>query len=212
MNFSDIGNLIKDYAPTVGMALSSPVGAVAAIGSIVAKALGSNSDANAIYEAIKQDPVKAQEKIKREIENNIELEKISLEVLKEKYTREGQVDAHEERLIELHNQDVKNARESNTLLNSPNNNNNKVDNFIKVTLAIGILVIVLICICILSFDDNLPTDARTAIQNVMFSFGTLLGAMLQFYFGNPLKQHDVDKMTTDIKTIKSQTNIPKKTY
>jgi hypothetical protein len=209
MNFSDIGNLIKDYAPTVGMALSSPVGAVAAIGSIVAKALGSKSDANAIYEAIKQDPVKAEEKIKKELANNVDLQKIILDTLKEKNTREAQVDAHQEKMMELHIQDLINARLS--------NQGKGVDNFIKITLALGTLFIAITCLLILSFDNNLPADARQSVNNIMFAaFGSGFGQMMAFYFGNPMKQYDVDKMNTDLKTIKNQTNAPtnllKKTY
>lgn len=181
MNFKELGQYIADYAPTVGMALSSPVGAVAAIGSVIAKALGSKNEPQAIYDAITQDPSKAQERINKELANNIEFQKIVLETLKQKNLKESQDYSHEERMLDLTNQDTNSAR-----INY-HNTNNKVDNTIKVIMCIGLLTFIFLTIYILVFIPNLSDDVQIEINNALFYSLGLFSTILIFYFGRPSK-------------------------
>lgn len=62
MNWSDIGNIVGRAAPMVGTLLGGPAGA--AVGSLVASALGVNNDPDAVNSALANDPealVKIQE-------------------------------------------------------------------------------------------------------------------------------------------------------
>lgn len=62
MNWSEIGNIVGRAAPMVGTLLGGPAGA--AVGSLVASALGVNNDPDAVNSALANDPealVKIQE-------------------------------------------------------------------------------------------------------------------------------------------------------
>ena len=57
MDWKDVGNVIGKAAPVLGAVLGGPVGAIAgAAGSLVAKALGSESTPEAVNTAIQADP------------------------------------------------------------------------------------------------------------------------------------------------------------
>ena len=77
MNWSDIGKMVGNAAPMVGSLLLGGPGA--AVGGLVAQALGVNNDPNEVSKALKSDP-EAYERIKRlEMENEQEFRRMVLE-------------------------------------------------------------------------------------------------------------------------------------
>lgn len=206
MNFSDIGKIISQYAPTVGMALSSPVGAVAAIGSVIAKALGSNNDPNDIYEAIKKDPNKAEEKIKNELANNIEFQKIILDTLKEKNTRDAQIDAHEEKMLDLYNQDMNSAR-----INY-HNTNNKVDNIIKIGILSSLILYLFYSTTVVSYFKDLASNVGAELTNLIFLVVGHLSGVLNSYYGTSKSNPFNDTVVRTNKYDENNSSIKKKIY
>lgn len=74
MNWSDIGNAVGKVAPILGTALGGPLGGVA--GALVASALGTSNDPDAVNTALASDPA-ALEKLKEaEMANQLELQKL----------------------------------------------------------------------------------------------------------------------------------------
>lgn len=103
MNWSDIGNTISKYAPLAGAALTSPVGAVIGVGTVISNLFGVKADPESVMDYIQQNPEKAQERLQYEMANNIELQNISLNVLKEN-------NRNTEQIISIDAQDRDSAR------------------------------------------------------------------------------------------------------
>jgi hypothetical protein len=78
MNWSDIGSIIGKSAPLVGTLLGGPAGA--AVGALVANALGVNSDPDAVNSALASDPeamVKLQE---LQLNAKVQLEQLAVQI------------------------------------------------------------------------------------------------------------------------------------
>ena len=77
MKWSDVGNLVAKAAPLVGGLLGGPSGS--AVGSLVARALGSEPTPAAVAQAIQADP-QALERVRRlELEHEADLTRMHLE-------------------------------------------------------------------------------------------------------------------------------------
>lgn len=63
MSWSDVGDAVKEYAPMVGIALSSPMGAAVAVGQLVANIFGTKADPQDVLNYINTDPQKASERL-----------------------------------------------------------------------------------------------------------------------------------------------------
>ncbi len=76
MNWSDVGSKIAQYAPIAGAALSSPFGAVTAVGSLIASAFGVKSTPEDVAKFIDLNPERAADLLKAEMEHNIQLKNL----------------------------------------------------------------------------------------------------------------------------------------
>lgn len=173
MNWNTVGDAVKEYAPLVGMALSSPVGAVAAVGKVVANIFGTNANPEDVLKFIENDPQKAAEKLQYEISHNIEFQKLCLQGKQED-------NRHEEQIMAITASDKDSARK-----NSPNINQSPVDNWIKVILTIS--EILLLAACIAGFF----VYHKELDQGATMTLGTIIGLLINslmskdgFYWGS----------------------------
>lgn len=134
MNWSDVGNAVKEYAPLVGMALTSPVGAVAAIGKVVANIFGTDANPEDVLRFIDNDPARAKERLQNELSTNIDFQKLCLQIKQED-------NRHEEQISSITASDKDSARK-----NSPNVNQSPVDNKIKMMLVASDILFLGACI------------------------------------------------------------------
>lgn len=180
MNWSDVGSAVLKYAPLVGGALSSPVGAVAGIGAIVANIFGVKATPENVMEFINSDPQGAAERLQRELASNVELQKISLEILKESNrSKENMLMVENEKLKTI-NQDTANAR-----ANSVNIATNPVYNFMMVLLVIGAFAVVWYCLHLIGSDEVTANESQL-ISMIIGAFSTCLIGAFSFFFGSSL--------------------------
>ena len=171
MNWSDIGNAIVKYAPLSAGALSSPLGAAGAVGSVFSSLFGVEASPEKIMDAIKGDPKKAQELILGEMQNNLALRELCLKTTQEE-------NRHEEKIIDSEVQDRISSR-----FNSENINKSPVDNKIKMILVIGVFLIVFLCIGALVFADGINKDELPVLANLLNLVAGALIMMISFYWG-----------------------------
>jgi hypothetical protein len=76
MNWSDIGHKVADIAPVIGGVLAGPAGSAA--GSILASALGTKDNADAVDQAIQTDPDAAAKIKQAELDQAVEMRKLLL--------------------------------------------------------------------------------------------------------------------------------------
>lgn len=181
MNWSTVGEAVKEYAPLVGMALTSPVGAVAAVGKVVANIFGTKADPEEVMRFIDNDPQKAAERLQYELANNLDFQKLCLQKVQED-------NRHEEQMASLQVSENKSARE-----NSVNVNKSPEDNFIKNLLTISIIFI-FSGLMIAYFFFHKEFD-----QGATMFLGTVIGALLNsintqfgFYWGNSIGSKNKD--------------------
>jgi len=78
MNWSDIGCIIGKSAPLVGTLLGGPAGA--AVGALVANALGVNSDPYAVNSALTNDPDAYAKVVELQLNAKVELERLTVQL------------------------------------------------------------------------------------------------------------------------------------
>lgn len=78
MNWSDIGGIIGKSAPLVGTLLGGPAGA--AVGALVANALGVNSDPDAVNSALANDPDAYAKVVELQLNAKVELERLTVQL------------------------------------------------------------------------------------------------------------------------------------
>lgn len=180
MNWSDVGSAILKYAPIAGTALTSPVGAVAGIGAIIANILGSKANPQDVMDAITGDPGLAEERIKYEMANNIELQKIAMGIIEEN-------NRSKERLLEIENEKLKaiNDDTANARSNSVNIATNPVYNFIMVLLVVGAFGVVGYCIRMISVG-NISASESPLVSMIIGAFSTCIIGAFGFFFGSSL--------------------------
>lgn len=177
MDWGDVGTAVAKYAPMVGMALSSPVGAVAAVGEVVANLFGVKSNPQDVMDYINSNSQKAQERLQYELSNNIEFQKLCLDKIKEQ-------NRHEEEEGDLIISDKESARE-----NSANINKSPVDNYLKMILAIGSIAMFSFCIISMIFFSNSLTQVTSAILGTILGIlGKSLTSMIDFYWGSSFER------------------------
>lgn len=177
MNWADVGTAVAKYAPVVGMALSSPVGAVAAVGTVVANIFGVNANPDDVLGYINNNSEKAQERLQHELMNNIDFQKLCLDKIKEQ-------NRHEEAEQDLIISDKQSARE-----NSLNINKSPVDNYLKLILAIGSIAMFSFCIISLIFFTNSLNQVTSAILGTILGIlGKSITSMIDFYWGSSFER------------------------
>jgi len=173
MNWSDVGSAIVKYAPLAGAALSSPVGAAIGVGTIIANLFGVDAKPEKVLDYINLNPEKAEERLKFEMSNNVELQKLVLEGIKER-------NRHEEQDKAIEFQNVDSARK-----NSANVNASPVDNQIKIMLVLGKFIILLICIIsYVVFHEDMNQSVVVTLGTIAGATGADLGSMINYYWGN----------------------------
>lgn len=172
MNWSDIASTIGKFAPLAGAALSSPVGAVIGVGTIIANLFGVDAKPDKVLDYINQNPEKAQEKLQLEMANNIEFQKIVLQIIQERNRHEEQ-----DKVIEFQN--VDSARK-----NSANINVSPVDNHIKMILVVGQFIALGACILLFYiFRSGMDQSIVVTLGALMGSLTTSIYSMVNFYWG-----------------------------
>lgn len=172
MNWSDVGSSIIKYAPLAGAALSSPVGAAIGVGTIIANLFGVDAKPEKVLEAINANPEQAEERIKYEMANNLELQKLVLESIKERNRHDEQ-----DKAVELQN--VEGARK-----NSPNVNASPVDNKIKMLLVVGLMVFFLGALVLLAaLHSSINEWVAVILGGVIGSLMTHIGSIINYYWG-----------------------------
>ena len=172
MNWSDVGASIVKFAPLAGAALSSPVGAAIGVGTIIANLFGVDAKPEKVLDYINENPNQAEEKLKFEMGNNIELQKLIIEADKERNRHEEQ-----DKAIEFQNTDS--ARN-----NSANVNDSPVDNKIKMMLVVGKFLIIFTCIiAYIFFHSDMNQSVVVTLGTIAGATGADLGSMVNFYWG-----------------------------
>jgi hypothetical protein len=185
MDWSDIGSYVSKYAPLVGEALTSPVGAVLGVGTIIANLFGVKADPQSVMDYINGNPEKAEEKLKFEMANNIEFQKIISQRIQEK-------NRHEEESKSIELQNVISARN-----NSANINTSPVDNKIKMILVTGQFFALGACILIFYlFREGLDQSVVVTLGALMGSLMNSLGSMINFYWGTSFSSQKKDDFIT----------------
>ncbi len=169
MNRSDIASTASKYAPLVGAALSSPVGAAIGVGTIIANIFGVDAKPEKVLEYITANLEKAQERLQFEMANNIVLQHLILEKVKER-------NRHQEQGMAIEFQNVDSARK-----NSANINASSVDNQIKMILVIGMFILLFICISsYLIFHEDMNQSIVVTLGAIMGSLMTSKASMVDF--------------------------------
>ena len=172
MSWSDVGDAVKEYAPIVGMALSSPMGAAVAVGQLVANIFGTKADPQDVLNYINTDPQKASERLQYELANNVEFQKVLLGKIQES-------NRHEEANTQLIVQDKDSARK-----NSENINKSPIDNWIKMFVVISQLTLFAFCLLILLTTPNLSATSSGMLGTVIGILGKSLSSLVDFYWGS----------------------------
>lgn len=173
MNWSDVSEKIIKFAPLVGMALSSPTGAVAAVGEGIASILGVKSNPQDVMDYLTTDPEKASERIQHEVANNLDFQKLCASKIQEQ-------NRHQEAMTSLIISDTQSARQ-----NSDNINKSPVDNKIKIILVISQIFLFLICVFVMSiYHDNLNATLSGIIGTILGMLLKSLTTIIDFYWGS----------------------------
>lgn len=183
MDWSDIGSAVKTYAPIVGEALTSPIGAAMAVGQVVANLFGVKSTPDDVMDYIKGNSEKAQERLQFELSNNIEFQKLCLSKIQEQ-------NRHDEYNAGLIISDKQSARQ-----NSENINKSPVDNKIKMIIVISEISLFVMCISIIAYyHDNLNSSLSGIIGTVIGMILKSLTTIIDFYWGSAFdKLNDKNK-------------------
>jgi len=183
MNWSDISSSVSKFAPLAGAALSSPLGAAIGVGTIIANLFGVDANPQKVFDYIKENPEKAEERLKFEMSNNIELEKLVLDSLQERNRH-----MEEEKFIEFQN--VDSARK-----NSENINGSPVDNNIKMILVIGQFAVLIILIALFFiFKETINQSVTLTLGTVMGAIMASIASMVNFYWGTSFSSQKKDEV------------------
>lgn len=179
MSWLEVGEKIAKFAPLVGMALSSPLGAVTAVGEVVASILGVKANPDDVMGYLNANPDKAQDRISHEVGTNFDFQKLCASKIQEQ-------NRHEESMASLAFSDTDSARK-----NSENINKSPIDNDIKMIIVVSQIILFLVCVSVMAYyHDNL----NATLSGIM---GTILGMLLKslttiidFYWGSAFSVKD----------------------
>lgn len=189
MNWSDIGETISSYAPLAASALSSPVGAVLGVGTIIANLFGVKADPKSVSDYIKENPEKAEERLKFEMANNVELQ-IAVQALSER-------NRHEEQDKAIEFQNVDSARK-----NSPNVNASPVDNQIKmkalnftmVMLFLSVGTFIFTIYWNVKYGKTIDAGLSAMLGMLIGQFSAPLKDVMNFFFGTSFSSQKKDEV------------------
>lgn len=174
MEWSEVGKTISQYAPLVGMALSSPTGAAIAVGQVVADILGAKATPQDVINSFNKNQQKSAQQLQDALSNNIEFQKMCIAKIHE-------ANQHEETEDSLYVKDMTSARQ-----NLVNVNNSPMDNKLKFIIVISELMMLCLClIAILFFHESLDKTSISVVGIAMGVLGKSITSKDYFYWGNP---------------------------
>jgi hypothetical protein len=159
MNWQDIAAIVGKTAPLLGGVLGGPAGA--AIGSIVAAALGTENSPDAVAAAL-GDPDAALKLRAIETAHEAELQRISLELARAEIA------------------DVADARARDVELAKLGKSNTR-STVMVISAALGLFACLLTLIV---YRDKIPPEAVGIISVIAGQFGACLNSAFQFEFGS----------------------------
>ncbi len=166
--WSDIGKLIGSAAPIVGTALGGPAGG--AVGSIIAKALGVEDNADAVGMAVKADP----SLIVRIKELEFEAHKLDVEAKqKEKQAELDEVNAYLA--------DVQSAR---NMQIEPRKQDDLFSKRYVYYLASFWSIVAMVYIFLITFMTIPEANVRFADTVLGFLLGTIIATVIQYFLGS----------------------------
>jgi len=188
MSWSDISEAIKEYAPLAASALTSPVGMVLGVGTVISKIFGVDADPKSVSDYINNNPEKAKEQLKNEMANNIEFQNLVLASVSEK-------NRHDESMESISLQNVESARN-----NSKNVNDSPVDNKIKMIslnfnmfmLFLSVSVFIFTIYWDLKYGKTIDAGLSAMLGMMIGQFSAPLKDVINYFFGTSLSSKRKD--------------------
>jgi len=191
MNLSDIGNFIAKYAPTLGMALTSPAGAAVAIANVVADAFSGSVDSpKELIKKMQADPDMQAKLLQLQQDYDIKCKQIIADMQSEQLI-------HDEELYKADVQDRDSARKA----NSGNQENNKRD-FMPPIIAVLVVIGFYAAIAAIMIVNSNEAD-RDILYMMLGVLGTAFISIINYYFGSSAGSRDktisLANMTRELK-------------
>ena len=159
------------------MALSSPVGAVEAIGTVVASIFGVKANPDDVMGYLNANPEQAQDRIQHEVGTNFDFQKLCASKIQEQ-------NRHEEEMASITISDTDSARK-----NSDNINKSPVDNKIKMIIVISQIFLFFIFVIILAiYHDDLSATLSGIVGTVLGMLLKSLTTIIDFYWGSSFEK------------------------
>jgi hypothetical protein len=174
MTWSEIAAIVGKTAPLLGGVLGGPAGA--AIGSIVAAALGTENSPDAVAAALAGDPDAALKLRAIETSHEAELQRISLELARAEIA------------------DVADARARDVELAKLGKSNTR-STVMVISAALGLFACLLTLIV---YRDKIPPEAVGIISVIAGQFGACLNSAFQFEFGSSRSSQVKDATIRDL--------------
>jgi hypothetical protein len=192
MNLNDIGNFVVKYAPTLGLALTSPAGAAVAIANVVASAFGGDiKEPQSLLNKMQSDPELQIKLLQIQRDYDIKCQQIIADM------EFKQLD-HEEELYKADVQDRESARTA----NNGNQNNNKRD-FMPPVIAVLVIVGFYGSIASIMLVNHNEAD-RDILYMLLGVLGTAFISIINYYFGSSAGSRDKTiSLSNMTRTIKS---------
>jgi hypothetical protein len=176
MNWADVGSAVLKYAPLAGAALSSPVGAAVGVGTVIANLFGVDAKPEKVMDYINSNPDRAEERLKFEMANNLDLQRLSLSVLQENNRAVERREELANQKIEILNKDAENARGSlSTVVQS------KPMMFMMSSLIFGSFAILVYCLYLIASKDVSSTESPLLSMIIGFFGKGILDALKLFF-------------------------------
>jgi hypothetical protein len=176
MNWEDVGSAILKYAPLAGAALSSPVGAAIGVGTVIANLFGVDAKPDKVMDYINANPDKAEERLKFEMANNLDLQKLALSVLQENNRAVEKQHELGNQKIAILNKDAENARGNiGTIIQS----NSMI--FMMAALIFGSFGILIYSLYLIASKDVSATESPLLSMIIGFFGKGILDALKLFF-------------------------------
>lgn len=188
MNLSDIGAFAAKYAPLLGEALSSPVGAVAAIGSVVASAFGGNTqDPQDLLKKMQGDPEAQAKLLAIENDYKIQCQQIIQQGISQRLD-------YEKSMYETEVADRNSARQA----NNANGKRDIMPEILSILIVLGFYAAIFAVFQV--HDDSVDKDILYMMLGIL---GSGFTAVLNYYLGSSSssrrKDESISNMTKQIK-------------
>jgi uncharacterized membrane protein YeaQ/YmgE (transglycosylase-associated protein family) len=174
MEWKDVASIVGKSAPLLGTVLGGPAGA--AIGSLVAAALGTGGTPDDVSAAIAADPQAALKLREIELANQVQLQSLALDTTKVILA------------------DVQDARSRDVELAKLGRHNTRADVMV-ISAAVGLLA------CLLSlvlYREKIPPEAVGIISTIAGLFGACLKDAFSFEFGSSRSSMNKDATISNL--------------